>query len=594
MALTIEQVSEKVRRIRDSSRTRDSRWNELLKIRQGNIEEVFPGMFSDDFPKPMVANFIDVAARDISEVIAPLPTFSCMTTDSTSDIARRKADKRSMIAAGYRDSANLQTKMYSGADLYVTFGLLPFIVEPDYDNNRPLIRMETPMGSYVEFDRFNNLLSYTKHYFKTVRDLINEFPELEYGIRDKYERRSSERRIDMYRYQDKDQTFLYLPARNNLVLVHTMNEIDEIPVVLAVRPGIDDETQRGQFDDIMWVQVARGRIASLQLEAAQKSVAAPIALPSDVTTMEIGPDAVIRSSMPEKIRRVGLEVPPGVFQEGQALDHELMVGSRYPQGRLGQQSGSIVTGKGVQALMGGFDTQVKTAQAILADALRKVMFICFKMDETLWPNVKKEVRGINAGAPYEITYTPKKDIAGDYYCDVTYGLMAGLDPNRALVFGLQARGDGLISRNFLRAQMPWDLNVTLEEEQVEVEKLRDALIGMLGGIAGALPQMVLQGQDPTKILAGMGKVIKGRQEGRQLEELVEEAFAPEPQPQGPPGVEQGAGQAPMMGGPGAQSAPPGASPAGGGQPPTMESLLAGVSGSGNPSLAASVSSRRPV
>ena len=497
-----------------------------------------------------------------------------------------------MIAAGYRDSASLQTKMYSAADLYVTFGMLPFIVEADYDNSRPMIRMESPVGSYVEFDRFGKLVSYTKCYFKTVRDLINEFPELEGGIRDKYEKRSSQRRVEMYRYQDKDQTFLYLPLRNNLVLVHTMNEIDEIPVVMAMRPGVDDETQRGQFDDIMWVQVARGRIASLQLEAAKKSIQAPIALPSDVTTLEIGPDSVIRSSMPEKIRRIGLEIPSGVFQEGQQLDHELLVGSRYPQGRLGQQSGSIVTGKGVEALMGGFDTQVKTAQAILAEALSKVMFICFKMDETLWPNVTKQVRGINAGAPYEINYTPAKDINKDYYCNVTYGLMAGLDPNRALVFGLQARGDGLISRNFLRAQMPWDLNVTMEEQQVEVEKLRDATIGMLSAMAQALPQMVLQGQDPTKILASMGMVIKGRQEGRPIEDLVQEAFAPPPAPPESPGVEQDAGQAPEQGGPGAPMAPPGASPSQ--APPAMESLLAGMNGSGNPSLAASVQRRTPV
>ena len=260
MALSIEVVSEKVRRIKDASSKRDGNWSDLLKIRQGNIEDVFPGMFSSDFPKPMVSNFIDVAARDISEVIAPLPTFSCMTTDTPNPKARQKADKRSMIAAGYRDSCNLQTKMYSGADLYVTFGMLPFIIEPDYEGQRPMIRIESPLGSYVEFDRFGRLLSYTKHYFKTVRALINEFPEFEGLIRDKYEKRSSERRIDMYRYQDKDQTYLYLPSRNNLVLVHSLNEIDEIPVAIAMRPGVDDETQRGQFDDIMWVQVARGRI----------------------------------------------------------------------------------------------------------------------------------------------------------------------------------------------------------------------------------------------------------------------------------------------------------------------------------------------
>ena len=362
--------------------------------------------------------------------------------------------------------------------------------------------------------------------------------------------------------------------------------MDEIPVVLAVRPGVDDETQRGQFDDIMWVQVARGRFANLTLEAAQKSVQAPFALPSDVNTVEIGPDATIRSANPEKIRRVELNIPPGLFQESQELDHELMVGSRYPQGRLGQQSGSIVTGKGVQSLMGGFDTQIKTAQAVLADTFRKVMYVCFKMDETYWPDVSKEVRGINAGAPYEINYTAKKDINGDYHCDVTYGLMAGLDPNRALVFGLQARGDKLISRDFLRRQMPWELNITEETQQVEVEELRDAAISMIGALAGALPQMVMQGQDPSKILTSLAHVIKGRQEGKEIEILVQEAFAPEPAPQGPPGVEPSLpGQPPDTGASGPTSAPPGASQ---GQPPSMESLLAGMNQSGNPSLSAGI------
>ena len=586
MALSIDEVSEKVRKIKDHSHRRDARWQDLLAIRQGDIQNVFPQLFSDDFPKPMVSNFIDVAARDIAEVIAPLPTFSCMTNNVNSDTARKKADKRSMIAAGYRDACSLQTKMYSGADYYITFGMLPFIIEPDETGKRPMIRIESPVGAYPEFDRFGKLLSYTKRYFKPVRDLVNQFPEFEGQIRNKYEKRSSNRQMEMYRYQDKDQTYLFLPERNNLVLVHMPNLMDEIPVVLAVRPGVDDETQRGQFDDIMWVQVARGRFANLTLEAAQKSVQAPFALPSDVNTVEIGPDATIRSANPEKIRRVELNIPPGLFQESQELDHELMVGSRYPQGRLGQQSGSIVTGKGVQSLMGGFDTQIKTAQAVLADTFRKVMYVCFKMDETYWPDVSKEVRGINAGAPYEINYTAKKDINGDYHCDVTYGLMAGLDPNRALVFGLQARGDKLISRDFLRRQMPWELNITEETQQVEVEELRDAAISMIGALAGALPQMVMQGQDPSKILTSLAHVIKGRQEGKEIEILVQEAFAPEPAPQGPPGVEPSLpGQPPDTGASGPTSAPPGASQ---GQPPSMESLLAGMNQSGNPSLSAGI------
>ena len=613
MALDIDELGVRVRKLRDHYHIRDARWADLLAIRQGNIQQVFPELFSTDFPKPMVANFIDVAARDVAEVIAPLPAFNCDTNDAISDLARKRADKRTMIAAGYRDSCNLQTQMYTGADRYVTFGMLAFVIEPDFENNRPMIRIDNPIGSYPEYDRFNKLRSYTKRYQKTVRELCNDFPEHEPVIRGQYENRNSERLLEVFRFTDKDETILFIPERKNLILDRAKNFLGEIPVVIAIRPGIDsDENQRGQFDDIMWVQVARSRFAALQLEAAQKSVQAPIAMPNDVNVLEMGPDATIRSANPEKIRRVSIDIPNGIFQESATLDQELRVGSRYPQGRLGQQSGSIVTGRGVEALMGGFDTQVKTAQAVFAEVFRHVMRLCFMMDEKIFANVTKEVRGVNAGAPYEINYTPKKDINGDYWCDVQYGLMAGLDPNRALVFGLQARGDKLISRDFLRRQMPWEMNVTMEEEKVEVEQLRDALLQAVAGYAQALPAMVAQGQDPSQILSAMASIINGRQEGKQIEDTVSEAFAPKPQPESPAGAApeeaQGApGEAPS-GAPGQQGQlPPGLSESGrmqgvapgqqgqapGGRP-ALQTLLAGLSSSGNAQMSAGVIRRNPL
>jgi len=595
MAMDIDQLGIKVRKLRDHFHTRDSRWSDLLSIRQGNIQQVFPGMFPDEFPKPMVSNFIDIAARDVAEVIAPLPAFNCDTTDAISDRARKRADKRTMIAAGYRDTCNLQTQMYTGADRYLTYGMIAFVIEPDWENNRPMIRMDNPIGSYPEHDRFGKLLSYTRRYNKTVRELINDFPELEPQLRGPYENRNSERMLEVFRYQDKDELILFIPERKNLVLERAKNLIGELPVVIATRPGIDsDEHQRGQFDDIMWVQVARARFATLQLEAAQKSVQAPFALPADVNVLEIGPDATIRSANPEKIRRVDLNIPNGIFQETAALDQELRVGSRYPQGRLGQQSGSIVTGRGVEALMGGFDTQVKTAQAVFAEAFRHVMRICFLMDEKLFGDVEKEVRGVNAGAPYEITYTPKKDIQGDYWCDVSYGMMAGLDPNRALVFGLQARGDKLISRDFLRRQMPWEMNVTMEEERVEVEELRDALMQSVAAYAQAIPSMAAQGQDPSKAITAIASAIKGRMAGDNIEDVIAAAFAPAPvsPEEATAGEAQGApGQVPS-GVPTPQGMP--AAPQGGAQGGSaLQNLLAGLSSSGQPALSASVSRRSP-
>ena len=603
MALDIDELAVKVRKLRDNYHQRDARWSDLLAIRQGNIQQVFPGMFPDEFPKPMVANFIDIAARDVAEVIAPLPAFNCDTTDSISDRARKRADKRTMIAAGYRDACNLQTMMYSGADRYLTYGMLAFIVEPDYENNRPMIRIDNPIGAYPEYDRFGKLLSYSRRYEKTVRELCNDFPEHESEIRGPYENRNSERRVEIFRYQDKEELILFVPSRKNLVLDRAKNLLGELPISIATRPGIDsDEHQRGQFDDIMWVQVARARFATLQLEAAQKSVQAPFALPADVNVLEIGPDATIRSANPEKIRRVGLDIPQGIFQETAQLDQELRVGARYPQGRLGQQSGSIVTGRGVEALMGGFDTQVKTAQAVFAETFRHVMRLCFMMDEKLFGNVEKEVRGVNAGAPYEINYTPAKDIQGDYWCDVSYGMMAGLDPNRALVFGLQARGDKLISRDFLRRQMPWEMNVTMEEERVEVEALRDSLMAAVASYAQAIPSMAMQGQDPSKAITAIAAAIKGRQAGENIEDVIAAAFAPEPAPEqvSPEVAGAGEAQAPGQSPTGEPTPPQGGAPQGmpaqqgGPQASSLQSLLAGLSSSGAPQLAASVSRRSPV
>ena len=604
----IDHIAARVTYLRRKAAERDQRWADVLEVRKGNINKVFPGLFPDDYPKPMVANFIDVAARDVAEVIAPLPAFNCSATNQVSDRARKNADKRSMIASGYRDQSRLQTQMFSGADRYITFGMLPFVVEVDYERKTPIIRCDDPIGSYPEFDRFGRLVSYTKRYMKTVEDLCLEFPEHESVIRGRYREGGQNATLELYRYHDKDLTLIYLPQRGNFVLATTPNPIGKIMVVAAVRPGVDShETLRGQFDDVLWVQVARSRFATLSLEAAQKSVQAPYALPQDVNVLEIGPDATIRSATPEKIRRVDLNVPPGLFQEQAQLDQEMRTGSRYPEGRLGNSSGSIVTGRGVEALMGGFDTQVKTAQSVLALAFKDVMELCFMLDEQLFGNVTKTVRGVDAGSPYEITYTPSKDIAGEHIVDVTYGLMAGLNPNQALVFGLQARGDQLISRDFLRRQMPWEVNVTLEEQKIEIEKLRDSLIQAVSGYAQAIPMLAQNGQDPGEILQRLATVIEGRQKGDPLEQVVAEAFAQQAPPPAQPGVEPVPGSpeaaaAGAGGGQGVQLNPrtglppsvvPGQAGQGPGGRPAVQQLLAGLNSRGNPSLAASVARMIP-
>ncbi len=80
---------------------------DVLSVRQGDISKVFPSMFSEDYPKPLVANFIDVAARDLAEAMAPLPSFNCSATNMVSDAQRKAADTRTRIANYYVSFSDL-------------------------------------------------------------------------------------------------------------------------------------------------------------------------------------------------------------------------------------------------------------------------------------------------------------------------------------------------------------------------------------------------------------------------------------------------------------------------------------------------------
>jgi hypothetical protein len=422
----------------------------------------------------------------------------------------------------------------------------------------------------------------------SLAELVSLFPEYEYSLLGGHGyKQDLNTQVEMIRYFDKDQSIIYIPTKDNLVLSRAKNPLGKMMVVVARKPSIDDEL-RGQFDDVLGIQLLRNRFALLAMEAAEKSVQAPIVLPQDVQELQLGGDAVIRTANPAGVRRVELNIPPGAFTEQTLLGQELRVGTRYPESRTGNISASVVTGQGVQALMGAFDTQVKSAQAIFASALRDVIQLCFQVDELIFPD-EKTIRGVDSGSPYEITYSPKKDIKGDYSADVRYGMLAGLNPAQGLIFMLQALGGGLISKDMAMRELPFTVNVTQEVEKIEIESMRASLLGSINALSQAIPQMAMQGQDASEVVRQIAAVIKARQKGQALEDVIEEVFTPQPQPVPPAGALEAVEQ---------PSPVPAGVPAGGATPqieaapPDIMSLLSGITGGGKPT--ASVRSTRRI
>lgn len=530
MALSVNQIAERVEALKHKYAERDNRMQSVLAVREGNMAAVGIDFFPEGMDHAMVANFVDVAARDIAEVMSPLPTITCGTA-SLEDNAKKFANRRTEIANHYVQFSDLETQNYIGMDWYNTYGTYNLVVEPDLDARMPRIRIDNPLNAYPEYDRFGRVVAYAKRFKKTTRELVNEFPEYRVEILNLFDgaQPNWDKEWNIVHWQDKDQFTLYV-EEGKLPLVTTPNPLGKVLVRIGRRPHINPDNPRGQFDDVIWVQLARARFATLAMEAAEKSVQAPIAVPNDVQEFAFGPDAVLRSQNPQAIRRVGLELPTGAFTEQQVLEGEMRMGSRYPEGRSGQIDASIVTGQGVQALLGGFDTQVKSAQQIVSRVVEEAISLCFEMDEKLF-NEKKNVSGLYQGAPYKFDYKPSSAIKGDYSVQVRYGLMSGLDPSRALIFSLQAIGAGIMSKEFAMHELPFAINVTEVQKEIEIEKMRDALSNAFTSIVGAIPQMAAQGGDPSKIVMQISDVIQARKSGVSIEDAVAKVFAPEPQPE---------------------------------------------------------------
>lgn len=604
--LEVHEIHRKVDRLRRAHWERDERMMNVQDVRSGKLDNIMPGVMPDSWPKPIVANMIDVAARGMAETMANMPSINCTSGVMTSDRAKKFTAKRTKIVNWYVYSSHLDVRQVNLCDHYNTFGMGIYIVEPDLVNGHPRIRVESPLHAYPEIDVWGKIQSFTRTWRESATILAEKFPEHARIIlgEDKASV-GSDPMIEIVKYCDKDQYVMYMPERECRILSQMPNPFGEVPIAVAERPGFDDEC-RGAFDEAIWVQMAKARMALLALEATEKTVRAPIAVPRDLTNIQFGDDAVWRTDSPEKVRRVGMDFPQAAMQEGQILERELMLGTRTPESRTGNMDASIITGKGIQALQGDFNTVISTGQKVIGKALEKAIGIALRMDEKFWPNVKKEIRGVLQGTPFEESYIPSKDIDGNYTVDVTYGFASGLDPSRALVFLLQLRGDQLVPRDFVQRQLPMDIDVVQLQTQIDNEQVTDALKQGVFAYVQSVGILAQQGQDPVEILTRVARIIGNREKGAPMHEAILKAFEPTKEEKEAQEAAMQAQQQAAMGG------APGGAPVGGELPMGMEasglprgvaqgqagmnpggrpdvmSLLAGLGGGGKANLGATV------
>lgn len=600
--MDVKQIAQRVSILKERYGDRDQRNKEVQSVLKGNFDDLAPELFTDEWPRSIVSNRLVVLDMHATAALAPLPNITCSTPKATSDEARKFAAKRTAIANSYIENSRVQYQMQQKASGFYAYGLIVTSVEPDFETKAPQIVVENPTSVYPTWDRIGRTTSIARVFDRNVLELAAEYPEhaqalnYNFGLGNVI---APNKTVSVVKYTDAKQMTMYVEEAPSIVLLNVPNKTGKCTAVATPRPGATDEIT-GAFDQLIWVQLALHAMQTYTMSGVAQSVNAPIVIPTDVQSVEIGPGSVIRTSQGvNSVGRINLDVPQGAWAAQQYLSQEIEFGAIVPEALGGKIDASVVTGKGVQQLMAGYSQQIALAQESLVAHWKSVLELAFCLDQVYWPDETKNITGRVDNTPYAYKYRPSKDIDGDYSVDVQYGGIAGLDPNRSLVFLLQELGGGIVSKGYVRKHLPSDIDSEEEEARIAVEEMRMSLMQGMSALSQSIPQMVANGQDPSDIIAKGVLVTQGLQEGRPIESVLAEVFPPpEPVQQEPTPEEQVAQAAAAAGGGGAEGfgptgLPPGLRPdlatRGPGARPDLAQMFAGLTSNGQPNIQAGVS-----
>jgi hypothetical protein len=580
-----QDVAQRVTMLREHYTHRDAVATRVLHVRRGDWDKVDPDAFNEQYPRPIVANVIDEQARHATAALSPMPMIRCRASvNSASQRAKDRADKRTKIVNHYFDSARVEDQMQIGADQFYTFGMIVAEIVPNFERQMPEIRVRQAQHVYPVWDSQLRTVEVAQVFEKRCVDLIAQYPEAAYELRE-HSGMHGRTHYEVYRHDDGKNITVMIPSIGEGLVLHKMeNPIGRCLTVCVAKHTVDGYI-RGAFDDLIWAQLARNEVQMLTLEGIRDAIEAPFVLPTDVANVAIGPKAVIRTNNPQGARRLPMEVSPQAFGAIEHYEAEMHKGAISPPALGGSIDASVVTGKGVQELMGGYSQQIAMDQQTLMGFFREAAAVCILMDIALWPDVKKKCEGVKNGSDYDFTYTPESDLEGKTAVDVNYGTSTGMDPNRHVVYLLQLLSAQLYSKDTVLRQLPGNINATDELSKVAVEQSRDALLAAVQGMAQSVASLAANGAPPEVISEVVFKVAAftdALEKGEPIEEVAKKIFAPpEPVEQAPTAeaaVAEGAppedALAALMGGggPGGAPAAPGGGPVDASQPPDTGAL----------------------
>jgi hypothetical protein len=300
------------------------------------------------------------------------------------------------------------------------------------------------------------------------------------------------------------------------------HNLGRTPVAIGIRPSFDG-IYRGDFDQLHAIINTQNRMMTLHIDSAIQKVY-PAHLWYDIENPEDwGPDAMLEKKSREgSFESVGEAAAP--YDNYNILKMVADFGrtvAMVPESTTGDPSQSIISAAAVNAVQTMPNTHVVSLQRdSLAPMLQAANELALRADER-WGDTEKTIIGVQRGTTFAETYTPSKDIGGNYTNEVVYGDSAGLDKVNANVMNLQNLQARLITRRTAMERSPFVEDPIREEKQMLRESLHDS---MLAGImtASQVPPGTPGAITPEQI-AKVDELLE--KEGTTLREALLEATA---------------------------------------------------------------------
>lgn len=559
---------------------RNRRHDDIHEVVSGEWDAVDP---NEDRLHQSAANLIQVAIEDTGDASAVMPSIRVKPWKPTAGI-KKSALIQEKIAQNYSRTSKLDFLLSPTVQRMATYGLCPWIIWPDFEQNIPVIEMRDPRGCYPEpgirqGERARNCMFVRELYFSQMnmswQNALLEYTKDRQQLRTTWEKNAA---VTIIEWIDEKEFIVAALLRSGyshsgptsgqftqipVELERWDHGLSSCPVIIGERFTSDGE-QRGQFDQVIGPQKAHNRLMDLLTDFADQAVYSDTWVKDAIGEISFGGGSYITLGPNGGIGRV----PPAVSSLNVANDLAMMeesihLGGRWPKSRPGEIDQSIASAKFLEASAGMMNTVIKGYHMILKSMIETAMQLMFETEIKVLGGEGKVASGVLRNQEFMAEYDTN-DIDLKNMVLVDYGVGLGKDPAQSAVLQIQYAQNGYISNEFVQESIEGVTDVARERARIDSEKFTQIVFGKL-------VEAVQMGQISNRQLV---ELSKKRYEGEDLYDLFEK-YVVEPEEEmleagpGPLSGLTGMPLAPPGGGPGAPPGQPEAPP-GGAVPPAPD------------------------